>query len=65
MALYKIETNSHFTFLQGITKNVGNIITINKNLFATYNMTKKKNRETEVISGVVAPKEKTLEVKPP
>ena len=28
-------------------------------------MTKKKNRETGVISGVVAPKEKTLEVKPP
>ena len=58
MPLYKMETKSHFTFLQEI--NGGIIIIINKNLFDTYLVDKKKNQETGLISGVVASKDKTL-----
>ena len=58
MPLYKMETKSHFTFLQEI--NGGIIIIINKNLFDTYLVDKKKNQETGLISGVVVSKDKTL-----
>ena len=58
MPLYKMETKSHFTFLQGINGEI--IIVINKNLFYTYLVDKRTNQETGVISGIIAPKEKTL-----
>ena len=45
MPLYKMETNSHFTFLQGVTMNGVNMITINKSMFDTYlQMKKHKSR---------------------
>ena len=36
MPLYTMEMNSHFTFLQGITINVGIITRIDRNLSGTY-----------------------------
>ena len=54
MPLYRIEINSHFTFLQGGIN--GGIIIINdKNLSERYLVNKKTNQETGVISGVAAP----------